>query len=183
MLLQVTNTQESTDNDQAAVANLVSQQFAIANLGWDAIRAIANNNTRDMSSGYEEHEYFEFNSSDGDDDDYIIQYSITSMELSKLTAVNTTNTLEILESNTLIIKIGDRANLFQRNRRDERNLQTALNTFSRCTTAQQALIAEARTHAITASNDAVANIESIGLLQSTSTCPRYKQWFGDYNLT
>ena len=48
-LLQVTNTQESTDDDQAAVANLVSQQFSIANLGWDAIRA-GNNNTRDMSS-------------------------------------------------------------------------------------------------------------------------------------
>jgi len=54
-LLQVTNTQESTDDDQAAVANLVSQQFAIANLGWDAIKALANYNTRDMSSGYEEH--------------------------------------------------------------------------------------------------------------------------------
>ena len=53
-LLQVTNTQESTDDDQAAVANLVSQQFSIANLGWDAIRA-GNNNTRDMSLGYEEH--------------------------------------------------------------------------------------------------------------------------------
>ena len=127
-------------------------------------------------------QYFEFNSSDGDDDDYIIQYSVTSMELSKPTAVNTTNTLEILESNTLIIKIGDRTNHFQRNRRDERRLQS-LNTFSRCTTTQQALIAEARTNAITASNDAVAIIESVGLLQSTSTCPRYKQWFGDYSLS
>ena len=127
-------------------------------------------------------QYFEFNSSDGDDDDYIIQYSVTSMELSKPTAVNTTNTLEILESNTLIIKIGDRANHFHRNRRDERSLQTTLNTFSSCSAAQQALIAEARTHATSASNDAVAIIESVGLLQSTSTCPRYKQWFGDYNL-
>ena len=53
-LLQVINTQESTDDDQAAVANLVSHQFAIANLGWNAIEA-ANNNTRDISSGYEEH--------------------------------------------------------------------------------------------------------------------------------
>jgi len=128
-------------------------------------------------------QYFEFNSSDGDDDDYIIQYSVTSMELSKPTAVNTTNTLEILESNTLIITIGDRANHYQSNRRDERNLQTALNTFRRCSTAQQVLIAEARTHAITASNDAVAIIESVGLLQSTSTCLRYKQWFGDYSLS
>ena len=123
--------------------------------------------------------YFEFNSSDGDDDDYIIQYSVTSMELSKPTTVNATNTLEILESNTLTIKIGNRVNPFQRNLR-ERNLQT-LNTFTRCTTAQQALIAEARTHAITASNDAVAIIESVGVSQSTSTCPRYKQWFGPYD--
>lgn len=128
-------------------------------------------------------QYFEFISSDGDDDDYNIQYSVTSMELSKPTTVNTTNALEILESNTLTIKIGNRATPFQRNRslRDERNLQS-LNSFFRCTTTQQASIAEARTHAITASNDAVAIIESVGLLQSTSTCPRYKQWFGDFNL-
>ena len=52
-LLQVANTQESTD-DQAAVANLVSKQFAIANMGWDAIGAV-NNNKRDKSSVYEEH--------------------------------------------------------------------------------------------------------------------------------
>lgn len=128
-------------------------------------------------------QYFEFNSSDGDDDDYNIQYSVTSMELSKPTAIITMNALEILESNTLKIKIGNRVNPFQRNLCDERNLQTSLNTFSSCTTIQQASIIQARTHAITASNDAIAIIERVGLLQSTSTCPRYKQWFGDYYLS
>jgi peptidyl-Lys metalloendopeptidase len=123
-------------------------------------------------------QYFEFKSSDGDDT-YIIKYSVTSMELSKPNSVNTTNALEILESNTLTIKIGDRPNPFQRNLR-ERNLQT-LNTFSSCTASQQTSIIEARSHAITASNNAVAIIESVGVSQSTNACPRYKEWFGSYD--
>ena len=123
-------------------------------------------------------QFFEFKSSDGDDN-YIIKYSVTSMELFKPTSVNTTNTLEMLESNTLKIKIGDRVSPFQRNLR-ERSLQT-LNSFSSCTTAQQTSIIEARSHAITASNNAVAIIESVGVSQSTSACPRYKEWFGPYD--
>jgi hypothetical protein len=55
-LLQVTNTQESTDDDQAAVAILVSQHSAVSSLQlltWDGMLSAigaANNNTRDMST-------------------------------------------------------------------------------------------------------------------------------------
>ena len=51
-LLQVSSTHESSGNDPAALAKFVSQQFTIAKLGWDA--STAANNTRDMSSEYEE---------------------------------------------------------------------------------------------------------------------------------
>jgi hypothetical protein len=42
-------------NDPAALSKLVSQQFAIAKLGFDASVAANTNNTRDMYSGYEEY--------------------------------------------------------------------------------------------------------------------------------
>lgn len=122
-------------------------------------------------------QYFEFKSSVGDND-YDIKYSVTSMELSTPTAKNRTNALEILESNTIRINIDDWTGPPQNLR--ERNLQS-LNSFRNCDATQQTLIAEARTKAYNAANDAVAVIEHAGQLQSTDSCPRYKEWFGNYN--
>jgi len=56
-----------------------------------------------------------------------------------------------------------------------------LNSFRNCDASQQTLIAEARTKAFNAANDAVTVIEFAGQLQSTASCPHYKEWFGGYN--
>ena len=121
-------------------------------------------------------QYYEF-ASNSDDNSYEIKYSVTSMALSPKASTSASSLLESLESNVLTINI-DARNTPTRALR-ERKLQS-LNNFRSCDTAMQSAIIEARSRSVSAANDVIGVIDSVGRSSSSQSCPRYKDWFGSY---
>jgi hypothetical protein len=121
--------------------------------------------------------YYEFASA-SNDNSYKIKYSMTSMELSDPNASTNSSALEGLESNTITIKV------------DARNVPTralckqklqSMNNFCNCDTTRQNLLVKARSRAVNAANGALSVIDSVGQVANAQNCPRYKEWFGNYD--
>jgi peptidyl-Lys metalloendopeptidase len=121
-------------------------------------------------------QYYDF-ASKSDDNSYVIKYSVKSIELSPK-ASSGEGALESLESNALTIRI-DARNVPTRSLR-ERKLQS-LNSFRSCDTTKQSMLVEARSRAYSASSGVLGVIDSVGRSSSSQSCPRYKEWFGDFN--
>ena len=115
--------------------------------------------------------YFEFIFPSGDEF-YEIKFTETSSQLSAPSA-----RLETLGSDTLSLQIAAR-NAPTRALR-ERKLQ-AINNFRNCDGSQQNDIADARSRAAIESNNALNVIDNVGRWKNAAYCPRYKDWFGDY---
>jgi hypothetical protein len=122
-------------------------------------------------------QYYEF-ASESDDNSYEIKYSVTSLELSSKASTNASSVLESLESNVLTIKI-DARNTPTRALR-ERKLQS-LNNFRSCDAGRQSLLVDARSRSVSAANGVLGVIDSVGRSSSSQSCPRYKEWFGNYD--
>ena len=121
-------------------------------------------------------QYYNF-ASESDDNTYEIKYLVTSLELSS-NATARASAVESLESNILTVDIDSR-NAPARALR-ERKLQS-LNSFRSCSTTRQSLLLEARSRSISAANDVLSVIAGVGQLASSQSCPRYKDWFGNYD--
>ena len=121
-------------------------------------------------------QYYEF-ASESDDNSYEIKYSMTSTELSPK-ASNSASTLENLASNVLSIKVDSRSTPPRALR--ERKLQS-LNNFRGCDTARQSVLLEARSRSVSEANGVLSVIDSVGRSSSSQSCPRYKEWFGNYD--
>jgi hypothetical protein len=122
-------------------------------------------------------QYYEF-ASKSDDNYYEIKYSMTSMELSPKESISASVLLQSLESNVLSIKI-DARNTPTRALR-ERKLQS-LNNFRSCDSGRQSVLVDARSRSVSAANSVLGVIDSVGRSTSSDSCPRYKEWFGNYN--
>ncbi len=122
-------------------------------------------------------DYYEFDSAD-DDNNYEIQYSVVSMELSDQSLSGETS-LEILGSNSISKKIDARNPPSQNRSVRERKLQ-ASNVYRNCDASRQTTLASARSQAATAAAAALVQINNVGQWASSANCPRYKDWFGNY---
>jgi peptidyl-Lys metalloendopeptidase len=120
--------------------------------------------------------YFEF-ISPSDDEFYEVKFTAISSQLSAPYASNK-STLETLKSGTLSLQIAAR-NAPTRALR-ERKLQ-AINNFKNCDWIRQAFIIDARQRAAAAATDALQKIDDVGTWRNAAYCPRYKEWFGDYD--
>lgn len=116
--------------------------------------------------------YFEF-VSPSEDDVYEIKFTATASQLSAPSA-----RLETLNSGTLSIQIAARDVPTRALR--ERKLQ-AINNFHNCDVSQQNVIADARSRAAAESTNALNVIDDVGRWRNAAYCPRYKEWFGDYD--
>jgi peptidyl-Lys metalloendopeptidase len=131
-------------------------------------------------------DYYKFDAT-GDDAEYTIEYSVENFQLSPGNSGNAPGQqkqqLESLQSNTLTLKIDPRPSPSTegRNLGGLRGLQSGSTTFTSCDAQQSSDLVAARSHALTASREALTVLSAVGSAQSTSSCPRYQTWFNTYN--
>ena len=133
--------------------------------------------------------YYEFKGKGPDNDTYEITYATSSMQLSTPGQGNAFGQqVETLESNTLSIKVERRkppptpSITRHRKKNLRRELQSGSTSFSGgCTSNEQSLLIEARQLALSVSNEVVGHITGVGQAQSSSSCPRYEEWFNAYD--
>lgn len=125
--------------------------------------------------------YFQFSAPSGDDE-YVISYAVTSMQLSDPFQIQGGSTMESLETGALTVKVNART-VPSRSLRDQniRGLQTVSTTFNKCTVAQQGLLIEARNQAKIESTNAVSTIANISQWGNATSCVRHNTWFGPYD--
>ena len=139
--------------------------------------------------------YYKFAES-SDDDVYEIMYSVSNIQLStpgngdaKGGNNGVGRQLESLVSNTLTLQIHARdppkppsRRILQGNR-SLRGLQTVTGStaFNGCDATEQSLLHQARAHALTASIEALEHLTGVGTGQSSAACPRYEEWFNNYD--
>ena len=123
-------------------------------------------------------EYFEF-VSPSKDDVYEIKFTETSLQLSA-PYESSKSILETLNSDTLTVQIAARGFPTRSLRSRERKLP-ATNNFRNCDAGRQGVIADARSRAATEATNALRVIDDVGTWRNSAYCPRYNEWFGNYD--
>ena len=123
---------------------------------------------------------------------YEISYSVEGLQLSEPGNSNGNNgnafglQMENVRSNTLNLQIDARPapappSSSGGTRKNLRGLQSGSTTFNGCSSARQSTLLQARSIALTKSTEVVNLLTSVGNSQSSSSCPRYEEWFNSYN--
>ena len=130
-------------------------------------------------------EYFQFDAP-SNDDEYEINYAVTSMQISSPTNVQGNTAMESLDTtSSLIVKVDAREPPPSRALHEQhlRGLQTGITTFNSCISSRQASIRDARTKALAATTNVVSLLNNVTTWGTSARCSRYTEWFGSYSAT